>query len=233
MFGLKKEVAPMVKGINIAIDGPAGAGKSTIAKITAEQLRYTYIDTGAMYRALTHKALTTGIHIEDGSKLKELLMNTKIMLLPTGAKQAVQVDGEDVTEAIREPAVTAAVSTVAAHAEVREIMVEKQRELGNEAGVVMDGRDIGTSVLPHAELKVYMTATAEERALRRFKENQERGIDYPLEQLTKEINERDRADMERESSPLKQAEDAVFIDTTFMTIEEVVDEIIRLAKERV
>ena len=222
----------MSKGIKIAIDGPAAAGKSTIAKITAEQLGYTYIDTGAMYRALTHKALGLDIHINDGVRLKELLSDSKIVLIPTSDGQAILVDGEDVTEEIRSVDVTQAVSAVAAHNGVRELMVEKQRDLSDEFGVVMDGRDIGTDVLPNAELKIFMTASVEERAHRRHDENKKRGITSSLEQLQQEISERDRADTEREVSPLRQAEDAVFIDTTSMSIVEVADEISRLAKER-
>lgn len=222
----------MRKGIKIAIDGPAAAGKSTIAKITAEQLGYAYIDTGAMYRALTHKALGLDIHINDGVRLKELLSDTKIVLMPTSDGQAVLVDGEDVTEEIRSAEVTQAVSAVAAHNGVRELMVEKQKDLSDEFGVVMDGRDIGTDVLPNAELKVFMTASVEERAQRRHDENKKRGISSSLDQLQQEISERDRADTEREVSPLRQAEDAVFIDTTSMSIVEVADEISRLAKER-
>lgn len=222
----------MRKGIKIAIDGPAAAGKSTIAKITAEQLGYTYIDTGAMYRALTHKALGLDIHINDGVRLKELLSDSKIVLIPISDGQAILVDGVDVTEEVRSAEVTQAVSAVAAHNGVRELMVQKQRDLSDEFGVVMDGRDIGTDVLPNAELKIFMTASVEERAQRRHDENQKRGISSSLEQLQQEISERDRADTEREVSPLRQAEDAVFIDTTSMTIVEVADEISRLAKER-
>lgn len=222
----------MRKGIKIAIDGPAAAGKSTIAKITAEQLGYAYIDTGAMYRALTHKALGLDIHINDGVRLKELLSDTKIVLMPTSDGQSILVDGEDVTEEIRSAEVTQAVSAVAAHNGVRELMVEKQRDLSDEFGVVMDGRDIGTDVLPNAELKIFMTASVEERARRRHDENKKRGISSSLDQLQQEISERDRADTEREVSPLRQAEDAVFIDTTSMSIVEVADEISRLAKER-
>lgn len=221
----------MKKGINIAIDGPAGAGKSTIAKITAENLRYTYIDTGAMYRAITHKAIQEGISISDGEKLRDLLQQTEITLTPIGNRQAVLVDAIDVSEEIRSEAVTRAVSTVAAHQEVRELMVDKQRMLGEKSGVVMDGRDIGTFVLPAAELKIFMTATAEERALRRHNENLKRGIHSSVEQLKNEINERDRADTERTVSPLRQADDAILIDTTAMSIEQVVAKITQLATE--
>lgn len=227
-----EEVKGMVKKIQIAIDGPAAAGKSTIAKITAEKLGYTYIDTGAMYRALTHKALKLNIHTNDGVKLEELLQNTDIVLIPTSEGQAVFVDGENVTEDIRTQEVTQGVSAVSAHQKVRELMVEKQRELCDDLGVVMDGRDIGTDVLPNAELKIFMTASVEERAGRRHAENLKRGIDSSLEVLQSEISERDRADSEREVSPLRQADDAILVDTTSMSIEEVAEKISRLAKER-
>lgn len=223
----------MNKQIKIAIDGPAAAGKSTIAKKTAERLGYTYIDTGAMYRALAHKAITSGIDISDGEKLEDLLQQMDLVLIPTVNGQIVKVDGEDVTDAIRSQQVTAAVSQVAAYEQVRLLMVEKQRELAKQAGVVMDGRDIGTHVLPNAELKIFMTASVEERALRRFKENESRGIDTPLEELEQEIQARDEADMSREVSPLTQAEDAVLLDTTSMSIDEVAATIDRLAEERV
>lgn len=225
-------VDEMEKAIQIAIDGPAAAGKSTIAKLTAEKLGYTYIDTGAMYRALTHKALQMSIDSKDGKSLEQLLRQTDIVLVPTGKGQAVIVDGEDVTEAVRSQQVTAEVSSVAAHNEVRELMVEKQRILGDGTGVVMDGRDIGSHVLPHAELKIFMTASVKERAARRYLENKKRGITSSIEQLEKEISERDRADSERKVSPLKQAEDAVLIDTTSLSIFEVAEEISRLAEER-
>lgn len=222
----------MPKGIEIAIDGPAAAGKSTIAKIVAEQLGYTYIDTGAMYRALTHKALGLGIHTSDAESLERVLLITDIVLVPSDNGQVVIMDEKDVTEDIRSPKVTAAVSAVAAHGKVRELMVEKQRALSKESGVVMDGRDIGTDVLPTAELKIFMTASVEERALRRHLDNSKRGIDSSMEQLKMEISERDRADSERQVSPLRQAEDAVFLDTTSMSIEEVAEKICSLAKER-
>ena len=223
----------MSKGLKIAIDGPAAAGKSTIAKITAEKLGYTYIDTGAMYRALTYKALEQNIDINDGEALGSLLHGTEIMLEPLGVDgQAVIVDGKDVSDAVRSSRVTGAVSAVATHNEVRELMVEKQRILGNAMGVVMDGRDIGTHVLPDAELKIFMTASVDERAQRRHDENTKRGIESSLEHLKLEISERDRADSERVVSPLRQAEDALLIDTTSMSIEEVAKEISRLAEER-
>jgi CMP/dCMP kinase len=219
-------------GIQIAIDGPAAAGKSTIAKIAAEKLGYTYIDTGAMYRALTHKALELGIHINDGKKLEELLRKTTIELIPGIEGQVVLLDGVDVSEEIRTLEVTNSVSAVSAHSGVRKLMVEKQRVLGSKSGVVMDGRDIGTDVLPDAELKIFMTASVEERAGRRHIENSKRGIQSSLEQLKLEISERDRLDTERVTSPLRQAEDAILIDTTSMSIVEVAEMISQLAKER-
>jgi CMP/dCMP kinase len=219
-------------GIQIAIDGPAAAGKSTIAKIAAEKLGYTYIDTGAMYRALTHKALELGIHINDGKKLEELLRKTTIELIPGIEGQVVLLDGVDVSEEIRTLEVTNSVSAVSAHSGVRNLMVEKQRVLGSKSGVVMDGRDIGTDVLPDAELKIFLTASVEERVGRRHVENSKRGIESSLEQLKLEISERDRLDTERVTSPLRQAEDAILIDTTSMSIVEVAEMISQLAKER-
>ncbi|AMQ06888.1 MULTISPECIES: (d)CMP kinase [Sporosarcina] len=222
----------MALEIKIAIDGPAAAGKSTIAKITAEKLGYTYIDTGAMYRALTHKALVHNINTRNGQELEKLLEETEIVLRPSINGQAVIVDGKDVTEDIRSQLVTASVSSVATHMGVRQLMVDKQRILAIGAGVVMDGRDIGTAVLPDAELKIFMTASVEERAMRRHIENEKRGFTTSLEQLKAEIAERDRADSEREVSPLRQAEDAVLIDTTSMSITDVAEKISELAEKR-
>lgn len=221
-----------MKTIKIAIDGPAAAGKSTIAKMTAEKLGYTYIDTGAMYRALTHKALQMNIDINDEESLKKLLNSIEISLKPSGNTQLVFIDGFDVTEEIRSREVTSAVSSVATHFKVRELMVTKQRVFAEGVGVVMDGRDIGTHVLPNAELKIFMTASVDERASRRHLENKKRGIDSSLEQLKNEISERDQADMKRKASPLKMAEDALLIDTTAMLIEEVAEKIKKLAEER-
>ena len=222
----------MTKQIQIAIDGPAAAGKSTIAKKTAELLGYTYIDTGAMYRAITYKAIQLNIDLQDGKKLTSLLNDTKIELKPSAKGQLVYLDGEEVTDPIRSKEVTAAVSIVAAHADLREEMVRRQLEMGKDGSIVMDGRDIGTHVLTNAELKIFMSASVEERAKRRFLENQKRGISSSLEELIEEIALRDKLDSEREASPLIQAEDAIFIDTTFLSIEEVSEKIMQLAKER-
>lgn len=223
----------MLKGISIAIDGPAAAGKSTIAKKIAQKLNYTYIDTGAMYRALTYKAICNDINMESDHDLSKLLQETDIILKPVNGSQAVWIDGVDRSEEIRSQKVTANVSMVATHANVREMMVGKQRELANGTGVVMDGRDIGTAVLPNAELKIFMTASVEERAERRFNENESRGIHIPLDQLKRDIEKRDQSDSERAVSPLKMADDAIFVDTTSLSVNEVVDKVILLAEERV
>ncbi|MDN7244068.1 (d)CMP kinase [Planococcus shenhongbingii] len=222
----------MTKSIQIALDGPAAAGKSTIAKIVAEQLGYIYIDTGAMYRAITLKALNEGIDLSSNEEAGKLLADTEIDLQPSENGQLVFLDNKDVTEDIRSQHVTKAVSEMAAHESVRTQMVKLQQQLAEERGVVMDGRDIGTDVLPAAKLKVFMSATVEERARRRFEENKKRSIHTPIDELQAEIAKRDKMDSEREVSPLRQAEDAIFLDTTFLTIREAAAEILRLAEER-
>ncbi|MFC7391547.1 (d)CMP kinase [Scopulibacillus cellulosilyticus] len=222
----------MKKNIRIAIDGPAAAGKSTVAKKVADVLSYIYIDTGAMYRALTYKALKEGTDLHDGKALGKLLQETTIKLVPAEIGQKVLVNGEDVTEEIRYSNVTSHVSLVSQHREVREEMVQRQRELATEGGVVMDGRDIGTHVLPDAEVKIFLKASVEERALRRYKEQQSKGIETPLEKLKEEIALRDKLDSEREVSPLIKADDALEIDTTSMGIEDVSNLILNIVKER-
>ena len=222
----------MTKSIQIALDGPAAAGKSTIAKIVAEQLGYIYIDTGAMYRAITLKALNEGIDLSDNKAAGELLAKTAIDLQPSENGQLVFLDQQNVTEAIRSQEVTGSVSEMAAHESVRLQMVKLQQQLAEGRGVVMDGRDIGTDVLPKAELKVFMSASVEERARRRFEENKKRNIHTPLEELQGEIAKRDQMDSERKVSPLRQADDAIYLDTTSLTIREAAAEILRLAGER-
>ena len=222
----------MKKKIQIAIDGPAGAGKSTIAKIVAEQLAFTYIDTGAMYRAVTYKALKCGIQLSDEAQLEEMLQSTNIKLQPSEEGQLVFLDGDDVSAEIRSNEVTSNVSEVAAHGKVREILVAMQKALAADGGVVMDGRDIGTHVLKNAELKIFMSATVEERAKRRLLDNERRGIPSTMESLMAEISLRDKLDSEREVSPLIQAEDATFLDTTNLTIDESANAILTLAKEK-
>lgn len=222
----------MTKNIQIAIDGPAGAGKSTIAKIVAETLGFTYIDTGAMYRAITYKAIQQNIHLDDATQLEALLKKTSIELQPSPQGQLVFLDGENVSEEIRSNEVTSSVSQVAAHANVREIMVASQKALAAKGGVVMDGRDIGTHVLTDAELKIFMSATVEERAKRRFLDNEKRGISSTIEKLIEEIALRDKLDSEREASPLIQAEDAIYLDTTELSIDEAARAILKLAETK-
>lgn len=226
------EANRLKKQIQIAIDGPAAAGKSTIAKKTAELLGYTYVDTGAMYRAITYKALQENIDLQDEDKLTYLLKDTLIELKPSPDGQLVFLDNMAVTEEIRSKEVTASVSAVAAHATLREEMVKRQMEMGKNGSIVMDGRDIGTHVLKDAELKIFMSASVDERANRRYLENQNRGIETNLEELKQEIALRDKLDSERQASPLIQADDAIFIDTTYLTVDEVSEKIMQLAKER-
>lgn len=221
-----------MKKIQIAIDGPAGAGKSTVAKIVAEKLQFTYIDTGAMYRAVTYQAMQKNISLQDGEALTALAKAMTITLRPSVEGQLIFIDGVEVTQVVRTSEVTANVSQVAAHAGVRQVMVELQQELACAGGVVMDGRDIATHVLPQAELKIYMSATVEERARRRFVDNEQRGIASTIEELQAAIAERDRQDSEREASPLIQAPDAVFLDTTHLSIMEAAQEILTLAHNK-
>ena len=215
----------MDKRISIAIDGPAAAGKSTVAKVVAKKLSYVYIDTGAMYRAITYAALEQKVDIENEEKLMEVVKNVNIEFQQGENTQLVFLNGQDVSEVIRTPDVTNRVSIVAKHRLVREEMVRRQQELAEKGGVVMDGRDIGTHVLPDAEVKIFMLASVEERAERRHLENMNKGFDSNLEQLKEDIARRDKLDSEREVSPLKKADDALELDTTSLSIEEVVQKI--------
>lgn len=220
-----------MKKLVVAIDGPAGAGKSTIAKLAAEELGYAYIDTGAMYRSVAWKFLQTGAEF-DKEFISKLSQEMVIEFKPEAKVNRVFVDGTEVTTAIRSAEVTANVSRVAAIGAVREAMVDQQRRMGEAGGVLMDGRDIGTVVFPNAEVKIFLTATVEERAMRRYKELVAKGEQVDLAQLQKDIAERDRQDMEREISPLRQAEDALYLDTSEMTIDEVTAFILNLVKEK-
>ncbi|MEI4613877.1 (d)CMP kinase [Bacillus cereus] len=218
----------MDKRISIAIDGPAAAGKSTVAKVVAKELSYVYIDTGAMYRTLTYAALEQKVDIENEEQLMEVVKNLNIEFQQGENTQLVFLNGQDVSEVIRTPDVTNRVSIVAKHRLVREEMVRRQQELAKKGGVVMDGRDIGTHVLPDAEVKIFMLASVEERAERRHLENLNKGFDSNLEQLKEEIAQRDKLDSEREVSPLKKADDALELDTTSLSIEEVVRKIMSI-----
>lgn len=214
-----------MESINIALDGPAAAGKSTIARRVASKLSMIYVDTGAMYRAITYKYLQQ----QRPEDFQKLVNETTLELKYDDAKgQRIILDNQDVTDYLRENDVTQNVSYVASKEPVRTFAVEKQKDLAAKKGIVMDGRDIGTVVLPDAELKVYMIASVEERAERRQKENEERGIPSTLEQLKQEIADRDHYDMNREISPLRKADDAITLDTTSKTIEEVTTEIMTM-----
>ena len=217
----------MEKGFVVAIDGPAGAGKSTIARQVAGKLGFAYIDTGAMNRAVTWKILQTGEAFSP-ALAGELAQRIRIVFVPEGEINRVLVDGTEVTRAIRSIEVTSLVSKVAAVPAVRDAMVAQQRRMGMEGGIVMDGRDIGTVVFPAAQCKIFLTASVEERALRRGKELAAKGEAVNYEQLRTAIARRDKEDSERAVSPLRQAEDAIYLDTTEMDITRVTEEILRL-----
>ena len=221
-----------MKKIQVAIDGPASAGKSTVAKIVAKKLHFIYCDTGAMYRSVTFAALKNHVKLDDDQALKELLKTIEIRFVPAEPEQRVFVNDEEVTQAIRTPEITNNVSLVSAQPSVRAELTKRQQEIAEAGGIVMDGRDIGTTVLPNAEVKIFLVASVHERAVRRFKENQTKGIDTPLDVLEKEIEERDYKDSHREISPLTQAKDAVLVDTTSLTIDQVVDQILEKKKKK-
>ncbi len=218
--------------ISIAIDGPAGAGKSTVAKLVAKKLDFLYIDTGAMYRALTYKAMEQDLNLHDGQKLNDLLLLYPIDFInETGKRQRVVIDKQDITEAIRSPEVTKNVSLVSTHQLVRETMVENQRLMAADCNVVMDGRDIGTHVLTNATFKFFLTASIDERASRRYKEILDKGYTADLEKIKEEIFLRDKKDQERAISPLKKAKDAILLDTSNLSIEEVINKILDYVKK--
>lgn len=217
--------------MKIAIDGPAGAGKSTIAKKIAKKLGFVYIDTGAMYRALTWKALQQGMDLHHSQALKELALATDIHFEQATDTQRVICDGEDVSELIRTPRINATVSTVAADSMVREIMVKKQQLLARVTSVVMDGRDIGEQVLPDADYKFFITASLEERARRRMLELEAQGYATGIEELQKEIASRDQMDRERSVGALKILPDANVIDTSFLSINESLQKILDIIGE--
>lgn len=218
--------------INIAIDGPAGAGKSTIAKQVSKALGIIYIDTGAMYRAVALKAIREGINTNDREMLSQLVKNIDIEIRHIGMEQHIFLDGEDVTSKIRTPEISIGASNVAAIPEVRIKMVELQRNIAAGNSVVMDGRDIGTYVLPDAELKIFLTASADERARRRYQEQIEKGMaDISFDEVKKDIEYRDKNDAGRDFAPLAKAADAIEIDTTSMTVEQVAEKIISYVKE--
>lgn len=217
-------------GLVIAIDGPAGAGKSTVARTVARSLGYLYIDTGAMYRAITLAVLQAGIRPDDQAAVERIAADVTIELSPSPTGNRVLLDGEDVTEPIRTPEVSDAVSLVAAVPGVRRHMLAKQRQLAARGAVVMDGRDIGTVVLPDADVKLFLTASAAARAERRWRELQAAGHRETLDAIRRNIEARDRLDATRSVAPLRKAPDAIEIDTTQKTVDDVVAEVLTLIR---
>ena len=217
-------------GYNVAIDGPAGAGKSTIAKLVAKEKGYIYVDTGAMYRGLAIHFLDKGIQPQETEKVIEACKDAEVTIADEDAVQHVYLNGKDISSRLRNEEVGNMASVTSAIPEVRKKLLELQQNLAKTQNVIMDGRDIGTCVLPHADVKVYLTASVETRAKRRYQELQEKGEDCNLEEIAHDIEERDRRDMTREIAPLKQAEDAVLVDSSDMTIAEVVKTIVDLCR---
>jgi CMP/dCMP kinase len=220
-----------LKKIIIAIDGPAAAGKSTTAKLTAEKLNYLHVDTGAMYRALTLKVIEEKIDPENEELVCRVIKDCKVRLEKTDSGNQVFLDGKNVTDTIRSREVTRNVSAISSYASVRKLMVEEQRKLCKQGGVVLEGRDIGTVVVPKAELKIFMVASIEERVRRRQKELADKGTNIDYEKLVNEIIERDAKDSKRTESPLRKAEDAIILDTSNLTINQQVEFIVAKASE--
>ena len=216
----------------VAIDGPAGSGKGTITKILANKLKLNNIDTGAMYRCVALEVLNKNINIEDIEKIKEILNTINIELQETSKKQIVLLNGEDVSDKIRSTEVTSVVSKVSAIYEVRQKLTEMQRKMGKTQNIIMEGRDITTVVFPNADVKIYLDAKLEERAKRRFKQNKEKNIECTYEEVLSQMKKRDENDMNKEFGALKKADDAIYIDATNMTINQVVSKIKKITKAK-
>ncbi len=215
----------------IALDGPSGAGKSTVARLLAQKLGYLYIDTGAMYRAIGWKARHEGIDPSDEKKLADLCQRTEVLIKKDNKDPRVYVDGRDVSSEIRTPEMGMTASAVSKSAAVRARLLTLQRELGNNGGVVMDGRDIGTVVFPDADIKFFLDASAGERGRRRYLELKAKGMDVDLARITQEIVDRDQQDSSRILAPLKKAEDALLLDTTGMSIDGVLDAMVKVVEK--
>ena len=220
------------KRLNIAIDGPAGAGKSTIAKMVSKKLNCIYVDTGAMYRAVALFFIKNGIASDDEKRIAKEIENIQVDIQFAAGDQKVLLNGKDVTEEIRAERVGNWASEISKYTLVREYLVKMQREVATKQDVVMDGRDIGTVVLPQANVKIYLTASSKVRAMRRYNELTQKGVFCDIHDIEQGIMERDAQDMNREISPLRQAKDAILIDSSNMTIDEVVEKIVSLARER-
>lgn len=219
-------------GFIVALDGPAGSGKGTITRKISERTNLTNIDTGAMYRSITLLMLRQNVQLEELDKIKEILKKADIKFANENGEQKVYLNGEDVSLEIRSKEVNEFVSPVSTIRIVREELTNLQRKIPETVDVIMEGRDIGTNVFPNADVKIYLDATPEERAKRRFKQNEEKGIHIPYEEILKNVKERDYRDSHREISPLKIAEDAIYIDTTNLSIEEIVDKLYKIIKEK-
>ncbi len=220
------------KRLVIAIDGPAGSGKSTTARLLAQRLGYLYLDTGAMYRAITVKVIRRGLSKEQIPEIVRFLPDTRVELEQADHGVRVWLDGEDVTEEIRTPEVDREISWVCQIPEVREKLVSLQRQAGEKGGIVAEGRDMGTVVFPDADIKFFLVASLEERGKRRWLDLKRKGIDIPLEEVIRDLERRDRIDASRDISPLKKADDAIEIDTTHLTIEEQVEVLLKKIQER-
>jgi cytidylate kinase len=220
------------KGLTIAIDGPSGAGKSTVAKALAKRLGYIYIDTGAMYRSVALSVKEKSISPEDESAVSQVASSLRLTLILEGEQIRVFRDRQDVTEAIRTPEISRLASHISKQKSVREALVRIQREMGKEGGVVLEGRDIGTVVFPDAEVKFYLDAEGDERARRRYEEMVDKGVKVDLKETQEELVQRDHHDMHRIHSPLKKAKDAIYIDSTHRSVEEIVEEMVRVAKSK-
>ena len=219
-------------GFIVAVDGTAGSGKGSVTKVVAERLNLVTIDTGAMYRSVTLAMLEQNVGLEETEKIAEILKDIKIEFVDEGTEKKVFLNGKDVTLKIRSKEVTEFVSPVATIKIVREHMAQLQREMAKSIDVIMEGRDIGTNVFPNADVKIYLDATPEERAERRFRQNKENGIDIPFEEILRNVKERDYIDSHREIAPLTKAPDAIYIDSTGMTIEEEAEEVIKIITEK-
>jgi len=220
------------KRLTIAIDGPSGAGKSTVARALAKRLGYIYIDTGAMYRSVALRVKEKSISSEDELALSQFASSLHITLSPEGERIRVFCDGQDVTEAIRTPEISRLASHISRQKGVREALVRMQREMGKEGGVILEGRDIGTVVFPDAEVKFYLDAESDERARRRYDEMVEKGVKVDFKETQEELVQRDHNDMHRVHSPLKKANDAIYIDSTHRSAEEIVEEMARIVKSK-
>ena len=221
------------KKIAIAIDGPAGAGKSSISKVVANELGYLYIDTGAMYRGVTWAVLDSHVDVNNQKEVEALLPSLDLTLEPTASACKVFVKGQDVTDLIRQQQINENVSTIASYKGVREYLVERQQAMAAIGGVILDGRDIGSVVLPDAELKIYLTASVDARAKRRWLEVQGTSNEQPLEDIKKNVESRDEMDKNRDESPLVCVEDAIVVDSSNMTFDETVEHILHLVQERI